>query len=525
MRLRPYVLVVSTATLIAVLASAVPAVAQVAWTDPQLTGFADVVAHGEVISVEPRWDYDAGMIYTHVIIELRDVMKGDGQPGELLEIKQLGGEIDGLVLGIGGQASFAVGEETVFFLETRPRDGTFYTSALWQGKFTIERSTDNPDGMAVRSAMGSLEAPGGRSADVFASRMLRPWKEEIRAWASGGGRARGGERFDPLDTPANPTFDDWFDAVVDTGPEEDEDDDDDMDSGVGDFTNLDPSKPRWDGGTVNSTWQKQGEKLVPGKGHTEVAAAAAGWKNSKSSIAIVATKGSVSKKKGCASSTANDLKILVSFKDRCKEIANSGGTLAIGGGWWFLGSPFSSFRHGFVVTNSDNPALTTIFQAATCFQAIVLHEYGHAIGLGHSPKKKSIMFATISNACATKAPKLNGDDKKAIKKLYPKLSPEEPEVPLPNVVVNLMASNTFSPATVTVPAGGTVTFTNLGGNHNVTADDGSFRCANGCDGSGGNGDPATNRWSVTITFPTAGTVPYNCDVHVGIGMRGTVVVQ
>ena len=152
--------VVLGAAFIAVLLGAVPAVAQVGWADHELTRFSDVVAHGNVISVEPRWDYEAGAIYTHVTVELRDVMKGAGRPGELLEIKQLGGEIDGLALGIGGQATFVVGEETVVFLETRPRDGTFYTSALWQGKFTVEHPADNPDGLAVRSGVGSLEAPG-----------------------------------------------------------------------------------------------------------------------------------------------------------------------------------------------------------------------------------------------------------------------------------------------------------------------------------------------------------------------------
>ena len=91
--------------------------------------------------------------------------------------------------------------------------------------------------------------------------------------------------------------------------------------------------------------------------------------------------------------------------------------------------------------------------------------------------------------------------------------------------MNLTVNNTFSPSTVTIVAGGTVTFTNLGGDHNVTANDCSFRCANGCDGSGGNGNPATNAWSVTITFPNAGSVPYNCEVHVGVGMTGTVIVQ
>src|SRR5690348_6115263 len=51
--------------------------------------------------------------------------------------------------------------------------------------------------------------------------------------------------------------------------------------------------------------------------------------------------------------------------------------------------------------------------------------------------------------------------------------------------------NGFVPRAVTVDVGDTVTFVNAGGTHNVDADDGTtFRCANGCDGAGGNGDPS-----------------------------------
>ena len=422
MRFRQHVSVVSSAALIAVLVGAVPAVAQVEWTDPQLTRFSDVVAHGDVIRVEPRWDYEVGAIYTHVTIELRDVMKGAGRGGELLEIKQLGGEIDGLALVIGGQAAFVTGEETVLFLETRPRDGTFYTSALWQGKFRVERSTDNPDGMAVRSGLGSLEADGARSSDVFGSRMLRSWKEEIRGRASASARRTGAERFDPFETslPDMPAFDDWFDGAVIEGLEEG--DDDDMESDVGEAKFF-PGKPRWNGGKINLTWHRKGEKLTPGKGHTQVAAAAAGWKDSKSSVAIAAKKGGVSKKKGCAFRFTNDLQILVSFKDRCKEISNFGGVLAIGGGWAAGTFPSRFFTHGFVITNSDSSraVIKAFFTAVNCFQAIILHEYGHSIGLDHVGKKKAIMFPSVSfPKCVGTVPAIGKPDKRAIKKLYPK---------------------------------------------------------------------------------------------------------
>ncbi|MFN7941025.1 MAG: Calx-beta domain-containing protein [Thermoanaerobaculia bacterium] len=82
----------------------------------------------------------------------------------------------------------------------------------------------------------------------------------------------------------------------------------------------------------------------------------------------------------------------------------------------------------------------------------------------------------------------------------------------------------FSPKNLTITAGDTVTWTNVGGTHNVAADDGSFRCANGCDGMGGNGNPATG-WSFTLTFNSAGSIPYHCEVHGGSGMTGTITVE
>jgi plastocyanin len=98
-----------------------------------------------------------------------------------------------------------------------------------------------------------------------------------------------------------------------------------------------------------------------------------------------------------------------------------------------------------------------------------------------------------------------------------------------NANVSVIGS-TFNPATVTIQQGDSVTWTNMnvGIAHNVRADNGSFRCANGCDGEGGNGNPAANGWSFTRTFNAAGTIPYFCQIHGqvgGAGMSGTIVVQ
>src|SRR5262244_3325576 len=66
---------------------------------------------------------------------------------------------------------------------------------------------------------------------------------------------------------------------------------------------------------------------------------------------------------------------------------------------------------------------------------------------------------------------------------------------------------TFSPTTINANVGDTVTFTNVGappGFHNVRSDGPTmtFRCANGCDGAGGNGAPSSTNWTSTITLTT-----------------------
>lgn len=84
--------------------------------------------------------------------------------------------------------------------------------------------------------------------------------------------------------------------------------------------------------------------------------------------------------------------------------------------------------------------------------------------------------------------------------------------PGPTANVDATLSNTFSPATVFVTVGGTVTWT-FATLHNVTFD-----------GAGAPANvPNTGAGSVSRTFPTAGTYAYQCTLHPG--MSGSVRVQ
>jgi amicyanin len=90
-------------------------------------------------------------------------------------------------------------------------------------------------------------------------------------------------------------------------------------------------------------------------------------------------------------------------------------------------------------------------------------------------------------------------------------SSTEPAAPVAGNAVNI-DNFAFAPATLTVPVGSTVTWTNHDEEpHTVVANDGSFRSP-GLDGKA----------TFSFTFTKAGTYDYICSIHPF--MHGTVVV-
>jgi hypothetical protein len=93
----------------------------------------------------------------------------------------------------------------------------------------------------------------------------------------------------------------------------------------------------------------------------------------------------------------------------------------------------------------------------------------------------------------------------------------------------------FAPNPLTIVAGDIVMFyiapgdslndtLPAAGPHNVVADDGSFRCAKGCDGEGGDGTPRdwTSAWYFTRKFTDPGVVRYHDEVT---GVGGEIIVM
>ena len=91
-----------------------------------------------------------------------------------------------------------------------------------------------------------------------------------------------------------------------------------------------------------------------------------------------------------------------------------------------------------------------------------------------------------------------------------------PTPPSATATVQATPADQFTPGTVNLLVGGTVTFEFGAVAHDVFFD-------NAPAGAPANITAATSNASVTRTFPTAGRFVYNCHIHPG--MTGTIVVQ
>lgn len=91
----------------------------------------------------------------------------------------------------------------------------------------------------------------------------------------------------------------------------------------------------------------------------------------------------------------------------------------------------------------------------------------------------------------------------------------------PDHIVNAMGLS-FTPADITIQLGETVRWENTGGNHNVNG--GLDVYPNNPEGIF-SGAPAPAPWTWDYTFNIPGVYNYQCDLHVGAGMVGTVTVE
>ena len=118
------------------LAFAAPAEATVAvqLSRAELVAQSDLVVRATVVDVTSRWNEDHTQIISLTTLRVGEVVKGaDVEP--TLVLRQLGGEVDGLVSRIAGNPVFTPGQEAVLFLRRGP--GVVYLTGLAQAVFYV----------------------------------------------------------------------------------------------------------------------------------------------------------------------------------------------------------------------------------------------------------------------------------------------------------------------------------------------------------------------------------------------------
>ena len=372
------------------------------WSDAQLIRFADLIVSGRVLEIRSGWDPAVAAIYTYITLDVQLVLKGVVNE-RTITVKQLGGEAGRRGLRVPGQPVFGIGEDVLLFLEVRPRDGTLYTSALWQGKWNLHRVG------GTRVAVRRHEA----EADT---RPLAVMQSTI-------GRVTTDRRFD---THFNAHPADLTVAIVRPYV----------------LFNI-----RYNFSPMVDV-QSGGQPGLPGGGFNEILDSINRWNNAGSSFAF--DFGSTTAPPHCYMRPLLNSRVTIAFMDPCGEIDDDGGTLAVGGSYYddetvtiVNGLQFHNASEGFIV-NNDSPTALGFLRRPACFADIQLHELGHVLGLDHSQARASIMFPAIPTDCGDGPRELGSDDVQGLLAIYPRVDTAPPSTAPQNVAVGVKGASVIS---------------------------------------------------------------------------------
>jgi len=136
---------------------------------------ADRVLLAEVVGA--RCVGERGRIYTHTEVRVQEQLKGKGRPaGSTVVVRQMGGELDGVVMGIAGTPELKVGAAYLLFLDEDDSGLTYhYVVGFSQGVYRLDAKREG----LTRPVLGAAVQWAGRGKPADDHYRLRLVRERL----------------------------------------------------------------------------------------------------------------------------------------------------------------------------------------------------------------------------------------------------------------------------------------------------------------------------------------------------------
>ncbi len=373
----------------------------VAMSERTLARAADAIVLGRVARIESVAGRD-GAINTLVAIEIERAYKG--RPGDLVVLRQPGGQVGDTTMWIAGSPRFVVGDRDLLFLSAQ-RDGTARTTAFALGQYRVVA-----DGARVPMAARTLSEAvigGSRARRLSLARLERIIR---RAVAADRGRAVAPLVTVPDEVTAPGLARETHDA----------------------FTLMDRPLGRWHEPDVGQpvVYQTAGSDPALGTDASLGAldAAFAAWTNVPGAN-IVLTRGGATDPAPLLCDGASQIVFNDPFDEMSKPVSCSG-VLALGGYCTSAqtdevsGRTFYRITEGNITMNNGFGGCG--FWNQTNVAEVLTHELGHTIGIGHSSEDDNERNPVLSDATMYyrahfdgRGASLHADDIDAVRAVYP----------------------------------------------------------------------------------------------------------